>query len=71
VTERDGYRITRPLRTLLDAAASSLSAEHLAAAVRDALGRGLVRRRLLAAAIEGVPDDVKARFADAPSERIR
>jgi len=63
VTERDGYRITTPLRTLLDAAASNLSAEHLAAAVQDALGQGLVRKRLLEEALEGAPDKVKARFA--------
>lgn len=63
VTERDGYRITTPLRTLLDAAASSLSAEHLATAVRDALERGLVRKRLLEEALEGSSQNVKARFA--------
>lgn len=63
VTERDGYRITTPLRTLLDAAASPLSAEHLAAAARGALEKGLVRKRLLEAALEGSPDNVKARFA--------
>lgn len=63
VTERDGYRITTPLRTLLDAAASSLSAEHLAAAVQDALDQGLVRKRVLEEAIENSPDNVKARFA--------
>lgn len=63
VTERDGYRITTPLRTLLDAAASSLSAEHLAAAVQDALNQGQVRKRVLEEAIENSPDNVKARFA--------
>lgn len=63
VSERDGYRITTPLRTLLDAAASSLSAEHLAAAVRDALDQGLVRKRLLEEAIAEAPVGVKARFA--------
>lgn len=63
VTERDGYRITTPLRTLLDAAASSLSPEHLAAATRGALDRGLVRKRLLDKALGESPVDVKARFA--------
>ncbi|MDT3682536.1 MAG: hypothetical protein ROY82_08710 [Truepera sp.] len=63
VTERDGYRITTPLRTLLDAAASSLSAEQLEAAVQDALEQGLVRKRLLEEAIAEAPVDVKARFA--------
>jgi hypothetical protein len=44
---RDGYQVTMPLRTLLDVADSPLSQEHLNDAVRDALTRGLVPRRLL------------------------
>jgi predicted transcriptional regulator of viral defense system len=44
---RPGYRVTTPLRTLLDVADSPLSQEHLDAALRDALERGLVRRRQL------------------------
>ncbi len=62
VTERDGYRITTPLRTLLDAAASSLGAEHLATAVHDALDQGLVRKRRLEEAIKNAPNNVKSRF---------
>jgi len=42
-----GFRVTRPLRTLLDVAGSPLSQEHLDRAVYDALERGLIRRRLL------------------------
>ncbi len=42
-----GYRVTTPLRTLLDVADSALSREHLDDAVREALERGLVRRRVL------------------------
>lgn len=45
--EREGYRVTTPLRTLLDIAESSTSWPHLDAAVRDALRRGLVRRQHL------------------------
>lgn len=63
ITERDGYRITTPLRTLLDAAASTLSAEHLAAATHGALDQGLVRKRTLEEAVSEAPEDVKARFA--------
>ena len=44
---RTGYRVTTPLRTLLDVADSPLSQEHVNRAVHDALERGLVRRRLL------------------------
>lgn len=47
IESRDGYRVTTPLRTLLDVALSPLSQEHLNAAVGDALERGLVRRRQL------------------------
>ena len=47
VEARDGYQVTAPLRTLLDVAGSPLSQEHLDAAVREALERGLVRRRQL------------------------
>lgn len=51
VEEREGYRVTTPLRTLLDAAASGVSQEQLDAAVRDALARGLVRRAALETAV--------------------
>ncbi len=47
VESRTGYRVTTPLRTLLDAANSALSQEHLNKAVLDALEDGVVRRRLL------------------------
>jgi len=47
VEARPGFQVTTPLRTLLDAADSPLSQEHLNAAVREALERGLVRRRRL------------------------
>ncbi|MBN1978867.1 MAG: hypothetical protein JW918_15825 [Anaerolineae bacterium] len=57
IEPRIGYRVTTPLRTLLDVAESPLSQEHLDKAVRDALERGLVRRRLL----ETEPCSSKAR----------
>lgn len=60
VRARAGYRVTTPLRTLLDLAASDLSPEHLHAAAREALGRGLVRRRALDEALvnlEGIARD--------------
>jgi len=47
VESRTGYRVTTPLRTLLDAARSALSQEHVNSAVRGALERGLLSRRLL------------------------
>ena len=61
--ERDGYRVTTPLRTLLDIAESPTSWPYLDAAVRDALRRGLVRRRQLLAA--ALPEDAHARLVAA------
>ena len=45
--ERQGFRVTSPLRTLLDVAEGDTSQEQLAKAVADALARGLVRRTSL------------------------
>lgn len=53
--EREGFRVTTPLRTLLDAASSGVSQEQLDNAVRDALARGLVRRSALEAAVRNSP----------------
>lgn len=63
IRRRDGYRITTPLQTLLDAAASPLSPEHLAAATRDALNSGLVHRQVLDTAIAEAPEQTRDRFA--------
>jgi hypothetical protein len=52
--------VTTPLRTLLDVAASPLSQEHINQVVKDALDKGLIRRRLLAR-LEA-PPDVQARI---------
>jgi predicted transcriptional regulator of viral defense system len=51
VEERTGFRVTTPLRTLLDVAAGDISQEQLEKAISLALSRGLVRKaRLLEAA---------------------
>ncbi|CAN5366039.1 hypothetical protein BH10PLA2_BH10PLA2_35080 [soil metagenome] len=55
VEERRGFRVTGPLRTLLDAAASGLAEEQLQKAVADALDRGLVRRSKLLEATRKSP----------------
>jgi predicted transcriptional regulator of viral defense system len=55
IEERPGFRVTTPLRTLLDAAAGDVSQEQLEKAVRQALSRGLVRRAKLLEAIRGNP----------------
>jgi len=57
IEARTGYRVTTPLRTLLDVADSPLSQEHLDKAVVQALDRGMVRR----AALETAPCKPTAR----------
>jgi predicted transcriptional regulator of viral defense system len=48
VEEWIGFRVTTPLKTIRDAARSQkTSPEHLESAVREAVARGLVRRKLL------------------------
>jgi predicted transcriptional regulator of viral defense system len=51
VEERVGFRVTTPLRTLLDVAAGATSQEQVEKAVTEALGRGLLRRNKLVEAI--------------------
>ncbi len=56
VTEREGFSVTTPLRTLLDvASARTTSREQLEKAVAEALRRGLVRRSRLEAAVQDFP----------------
>ncbi len=48
VEVRNGFRVTTPLKTILDVARSrEVSPEHLESAVREAVVRGLVRRKRL------------------------
>lgn len=47
VEEREGWRVTTPVRTLVDIADGELSQEVVDAALTDALGRGLLTRRSL------------------------
>jgi predicted transcriptional regulator of viral defense system len=47
IAERPGFRVTTPMRTLLDVARGEISHEQLEKAVADALDRGLVRRATL------------------------
>lgn len=53
IEERAGFRVTTPLRTLLDAAASGVSLEQLGTAIHDALSRGLVPRKAFELAVRG------------------
>ena len=63
VEERAGFRVTTPLRTLLDAAATGVSQEQLEKAVRETLSRGLVRRSKLVEAVHHDPRLERLRVA--------
>jgi predicted transcriptional regulator of viral defense system len=49
IEERDGYRVTTPLRSLLDVASGELDFDQLARAIAEALNRGMTNRRALLA----------------------
>jgi hypothetical protein len=55
VEVRQGFRVTTPLRTLLDVARGNVSQEQLERAVADALRHGLVRRGRLESAVRADP----------------
>jgi predicted transcriptional regulator of viral defense system len=55
IEERAGFKVTTPLRTLVDAAAGGVSLEQLEKAVEGALSRGLVRRAKLVEALQDHP----------------
>lgn len=55
IEEREGFRVTTPLRTLLDAAAGGVSTEQLAKAAKEAIKWGHVRRAEIADAVRGQP----------------
>ncbi len=63
IQPRQGFSVTTPLRTLLDVADSSLSPEHLARAMEDALAKGLVRKKKLLESVKGSSEKVRERFA--------
>ena len=64
--ERQGYRVTTPLRTILDIATSPSAWSFLSDAVRDALDKGLVRSQRLVQALENLEnEDAKKWLRDA------
>ena len=66
IEEHEGFRVTTPLRTLLDIATSPTGWPYLASAVRDALHQGVVRTRQLTTA--SLPSDAKSRLSEAITE---
>lgn len=63
IEERAGFRVTTPLRTLLDAAAGGVSQEQLEKAVEEALSRGLVRRAKLVEVLRNNPRSASLKAA--------
>lgn len=62
IVERQGFRLTTPLRTLLDIAAGNLDTDQLATAIRDALDAGLVTRRRLVSRSDSFGDHAALRI---------
>ena len=63
VAARGGFRVTTPLRTVRDLAASPLAEDQFAKVLRDALRSGQVRRKHLLA--EALPAEARRRVARA------
>ena len=62
--EWNGFKVTTPLKTILDVTRSrEVSPEHLESAVRVAVMRGLVRRKLLHEELSRLEDDERNRVA--------
>ncbi len=66
--EREGYRVTTALRTILDAAASPSTWSFLPDTVTDALYKGLVRSEQLVQAIDKVENEEAKRWLRAALE---
>jgi predicted transcriptional regulator of viral defense system len=58
VETREGFRITTPLRTILDLARVHLDPERLRAVTRDALKQGLIDRKALLSYLGKMPEDI-------------
>jgi predicted transcriptional regulator of viral defense system len=62
IVERQGFRLTTPLRTLLDIAAGNLDTEQLATAIGDVLEAGLVTRRQILSRADSFGDHAALRI---------
>lgn len=71
IEQREGFRVTTPLRTLIDAARAGVDPERLSDGIRDAIHKGLLGDRHIEAAIETVEGAVGKRLYEALMEARR
>ena len=71
VEGHDGYRVTTPLRSLLDVAAGDLDLDQLAGAIAEALEQGMTTRRMLLARADEFGDRAALRLERALPEVAR
>lgn len=71
VEQREGFRVTTPLRTLIDAARIAVDPERLSAGVWDALRKGLVSRQAIEAKIAELQGPAAERLLQALLEAVR
>lgn len=71
IEQREGFRVTTPLRTLIDAARAGVDPERLSAGIRDAILKGLVGDRHIEAAIETLKGAAGKRLHQALTEARR
>ncbi len=64
VETREGFRVTTPLRTILDLARENLDQERLTAVVKDAIRKGLVEKKTLLDILAKTPKGI------APSTQV-
>ena len=58
IERSNGFRITTPLRTIMDLAKSLLDPERLSAVVKDAVQKGLVTKKQLLDVLSKVPEGI-------------
>jgi predicted transcriptional regulator of viral defense system len=68
---REGFRVTAPLRTLMDAARAAVDPEQLARGIYDAIRKGLLGDRHIEGAIETLPRPAAHRLHQALMEARR
>ena len=58
IERREGFHVTKPLRTILDLARSHLDDERLSAVTKDAIKKGLLSRKELLEALAKMPKGI-------------